>query len=83
MITHGFRSEFATVQTNTATDTRKLLIPYILSAFMAILGYGLVISFSSNGSIVGMYMTLLVVAITAQLSSLLQELFFKYSTNLI
>lgn len=94
MFAYGFGGEFK-VESNTVPissgvaflDHADKFILYSLTALLAILGYGLLIAYSQNSAIGGLTTTLLVVAISVQLSPLLlsfwEQVFAGFGKNAV
>ena len=79
MVAYGVGSN---IQTNflTTSDQSSQIILYLLPALLAILGWGLIISYSENSAISGLITTLLAVGLSVQLQPLL-DIFWKYVFN--
>jgi hypothetical protein len=69
---YGYGAYFPSYTTTTPqTDYSDQIILYTFTALLAILGYGLLIAYSDNSAVAGLITTLMVVAISVQLTPLL------------
>lgn len=77
-VAHGFVAYYTPYATTTfQSDYSDLMIQYTLTAFLALLGYGLIVAYSGNSAITGLMTTLFVVAISIQLTPLLLQLWYN------
>ncbi len=71
---HGYGAYYTSYTVTTLqSDYSDLMILYTLTAFLALLGFGLVVAYSGNSAITGLVTTLFVVAISIQLTPLLLQ----------
>lgn len=73
LFAYGFGVHF---YVETANDGIAKLVPYIFVGLFALLGWGLVISYSSGSMVTGLLTTLLVVVVSMQLQPLMSEFWF-------
>jgi hypothetical protein len=74
LFAYGYGSYFTTyTATSPQDDYSSLMILYTFTALLAILGYGLLIAYSDNSAVAGLVTTLIVVAISVQLTPLLLQ----------
>lgn len=74
ILAHGYGAYYPVyASTVPQADYSDQMILYTLTAFLALLGYGLVIAYADNSAITGLVTTLIVVAISVQLTPLLLQ----------
>lgn len=72
MFAYGFSSTFAPFTATTPqSDFSNQIILYTFTALLAILGYGLLIAYSDNSAVAGLTTTLIVIAVSVQLTPML------------
>lgn len=77
-LAHGFGASYTSYATTTLqSDYSDLMILYTLTAFLALLGYGLIVAYSGNSAITALVTTLFVVAISVQLTPLLLQFWYN------
>jgi hypothetical protein len=77
MIAYGYAASYPNYASTTPqTDYSDQMILYTLTAFLAVLGYGLVIAYSDNSAVSGLITTLIVVAVSVQLTPLLLQFWY-------
>jgi hypothetical protein len=72
MFAYGYAANFPIyTATSPQSDYSNLMILYTFTALLAILGYGLLIAYSDNSAVAGLMTTLIVVAVSVQITPLL------------
>jgi hypothetical protein len=73
-VAHGTQGAFPKYVTPSGqSDYSDQMLLYTLTAFLAILGYGLLIAYSNTSALTGLVTTLIVVGVSVQLSPLLLQ----------
>jgi hypothetical protein len=75
LFAYGFAGSFFNSNSLEAADYQTL--SYIFLSMLAILGYGLIISYFKNGILTGMATTLLIVSINVQLGPLIHKFWYN------
>lgn len=77
MFAYAYAAKFpAYTATDPQSDYSDQIILYTFTALLAILGYGLLIGYSESSAVTGLVTTLIVVAISVQLSPLLLQFWY-------